>query len=233
VSLEPFTSTAPPQAVRLAAPVQADAATPMPGAPSTDTESTAPSTNDNPFAFSAMDIVAPAATVSQNRGSTSSADRIRTTANSSGGRWIYALGAFLVLAITLTIAIILGRSLTGSKAPAKKTPVAADASVQVMPPLPLLFELGGTKTIVVKIQRQGFSGPVRIELHDLPEYISAKAITISEGQSQGEMKLTVSYPPRSIKAELRLVAVAENLRDECFMSVEVKGPDQAKKKGKS
>ncbi len=58
---------------------------------------------------------------------------------------------------------------------------------------PLALRAGGTMALeVVAVRRDGFDGPIQLEMHNLPDGVSAAGLTIPAGQSRGMMLLTAA-----------------------------------------
>jgi serine/threonine protein kinase len=174
-----------------------------------------PETQADPLAFDLDDGSAPATTTRRSA---------RKTAGAPLGWILGGAAAVLVLAV-------LGWALSGlfTAAPVKKSGYPDTASVQIEKAYlstdkPL--NPGDRKRILVEISRTGFEGPVKIQVDktSLPDGVQTGSGTIAEKRTKGELSLTVSFGTDPLEADLKVVAVADNLRGEKTLPVKVVQP---------
>jgi protein kinase-like protein len=122
------------------------------------------------------------------------------------------------LVIVLLALLLPGR---GTPPPVKAGYFNPGAALTIMPLDPITFKEGDSKFLIVQVIRKEFSGPVKVHFDNLPEGVSAGEIKIDAKKDIAELRLTVSFGAGAMKRSLRLVAVAENLRDETTVPLTV------------
>ena len=73
---------------------------------------------------------------------------------------------------------------------------------------------GDRKRVLVYIDRAEFQGPVKVHVENLPDGVQTGTTVIPANAKSGDVSLTVSYGTDPVETEIKVVAVAENLRDE-------------------
>lgn len=118
--------------------------------------------------------------------------------------------AVAILAMVAVLAIVYSRgpgtSVSNTRA------YGAGAALAIMPMTPMTIKEGKKIPVIVQIQRKDFTGPVRVFFEQLPSGFRSEEVTFSPKQDMNQLYLMVSFGTGADKAELRLVAVAENLR---------------------
>ncbi len=132
--------------------------------------------------------------------------------------WVGGCGAALLLAV---IVLIFMRRGPETPPPAKTGYFNPGAALQIMPLEPITFKEGDSKILIVQVARKEFSGPVNVRFEDLPDGVRSSEIKIDAKKDVAEIRLTVSYGAGAMKRNVRLVAVAENLRDETIVPLTV------------
>ncbi|MFO0864033.1 MAG: protein kinase [Gemmataceae bacterium] len=106
--------------------------------------------------------------------------------------------------------------------PPKKGYFTPGAAVHLKPFDSRVYLDGGAKPLLVEIERDKFSGPVKVEFDPLPKGLSSEPAWIPSNKKQGELRLTVSYGTPPFAAKLRITATAENLTDEGYLDFTLK-----------
>src|SRR5262245_60065745 len=100
---------------------------------------------------------------------------------------------------------------------------AKGAAVQFkeVQPMPIMLYDGRKTPVIVTIQRKDSSGPVTVGFDKLPNGLQSEQITIKDSQDTDQLYLMASFNSGIRKVEIRLLAVAENLRDVIVVPVTV------------
>jgi hypothetical protein len=88
-------------------------------------------------------------------------------------------------------------------------------------PKPLEIKEGEWRIVIVKIERKGFKGPVKISVKNVPEGVHATSATIAEDRVRGEITITARYTSGARTATLTVVARAEELVAEAPLELTV------------
>lgn len=145
-----------------------------------------------------------------------------TTERASSASSTLLIGGAAGLVMALIGLVLLFRMVGCSGEPAKKGHFTPGAAVRLKQVESRIYTDGGPKPLLVEIEREKFSGPVKVEFDPLPQGLSSEPIWIPSNKKQGEMRLTVSYTTPPFAAKLRITATAENLTDETFLDFTLK-----------
>jgi serine/threonine protein kinase len=110
----------------------------------------------------------------------------------------------------------------------KKGYFTPGAAVHLKPLDTRVYLDGGAKPLLVEVEREKFSGPVKVEFDPLPQGLSSEPTWIPSNKKQGELRLTVSYGTPPFAAKLRVTATAENLTDEAYLDFTLKSSKTSK-----
>ncbi|MBX9678073.1 MAG: serine/threonine protein kinase [Gemmataceae bacterium] len=192
----------PSAAVLIAKPVMATAVTAVP-------PTSVPSSTDDSLGFGETSASPP----SRPRPTTEKAPAASST---------LLIGGAAGLVMALIGLVLMFRMVGCSGEPAKKGYLTPGAAVRLKQVESRIYTDGAAKPLLVEIEREKFSGPVKVEFDPLPQGLSSEAIWIPSNKKQGEMRLTVSYGTSPFAAKLRITATAENLTDETFLDFTLK-----------
>jgi tRNA A-37 threonylcarbamoyl transferase component Bud32 len=131
--------------------------------------------------------------------------------------WIIG-AATLVLGGILAAVLVKGLSGPGTT---KRGYHSSGAALKVLPLDAVEFKDGGRKSIIVRIERKEFRGPVKVRFESLPDGLSASEVTVADNKDIAEIPLTVSYGVGAMKRDLKLIATAENLRGQALLPLTV------------
>lgn len=145
-----------------------------------------------------------------------------TAENAKAASSTLLIGGAAGLVMALIGLVLLFRMVGCSGEPTKKGYLTPGAAVHLKQVESRLYTDGGAKPLLVEIEREKFTGPVKVEFDRLPQGLSSEPIWIPSGKKQGELRLTVSYTTPPFSAKLRITATAENLTDESFLDFTLK-----------
>ncbi|MCI0380469.1 MAG: serine/threonine protein kinase [Gemmataceae bacterium] len=130
-------------------------------------------------------------------------------------RRLFGITAAALLLLSLLLYLVFFRG-------AARPFVAPDAAIHLAAKTTeMTFKPGQNKPLVVRIERVKFNGPVSIHVEALPDGIQADSIVIPAKNSAGEIKIIVSYQTPNLRQDVRVVAVAGDLRSSLFVSLRV------------
>jgi serine/threonine protein kinase len=137
---------------------------------------------------------------------------------------VVAAGLIVVLAASLILIVTLrrGRDNTAARV------YGPGATLRLLPVEAMQIKEGRKTPVIVAIERKDFSGPVRVYFEKLPDGFQSQEITLTDKQDMSQLYLTVSFGMGAMKRDLRLVAVAENLRDATMLPVTVESSRKEK-----
>jgi predicted DNA-binding antitoxin AbrB/MazE fold protein len=84
-------------------------------------------------------------------------------------------------------------------------------SLRVMPLNPIQMKEGERKTVIVRVNRQGFQGPVKVEVKNPPDGVTVVPVTIPSDRDKGELYITASFTIGAMKVDLKVLARAQEL----------------------
>src|SRR5262245_16008733 len=128
--------------------------------------------------------------------------------------WLIVTGGVAAALLIILVVMILTRQNWGSPGRGQRG-YGPSAAVQfkAVEPMPITLQEGRKTPVIVTIQRKDFSGPVLIGFEKLPNGLQSADIMIKDTQDTDQLYLMASFNSGIRKTELRLVAVAENLRE--------------------
>jgi serine/threonine-protein kinase len=128
------------------------------------------------------------------------------------------VAAFLLVATVVIVAVQrYGPPGKGQRGHAK----GAAVQFKEVQPMPITLYEGRKTPVIVTIQRKDFSGPVTVGFDKLPNGLQSEEITIKDSQDTDQLYLMASFNSGIRKVEIRLLAVAENVRDVLVVPVTV------------
>ncbi|MCI0640260.1 MAG: serine/threonine protein kinase [Gemmataceae bacterium] len=130
-------------------------------------------------------------------------------------RRLFGICAAVLLLLSLLLYLLFVRG-------AARPLVAPDAAIHLAAKsTEMTFKPGQTKPLVVRIERVKFNGPVSVHIEALPDGVQAESIVIPAKSNTGEIKIIVSYQTPNLRQDVRVVAVAGELRSSLFVSLRV------------
>jgi serine/threonine protein kinase len=129
----------------------------------------------------------------------------------------WLVGALVPLAIFAVFYFWRGSGNSNSK----KLSAGSAGEVRILPLEDVVLQEGRNKFVIVRIERKGFRGPVKLRVEDLPESVFSPGATIPAGHDAAELKLTASFGAGDIQQRIRVLAIGENVRDEQSFQITV------------
>jgi len=140
---------------------------------------------------------------------------------------VLAAGLIALLAASIILIVTLRRGGRDNAATTARV-YGPGAALRLRPVEAMLIKEGKKTPVIVTIERKDFSGPVRVYFEKLPDGFQSQEITLTDKQDMSQLYLTVSFGMGAMKRDLRLVAVAENLRDVTMLPVTVESSRKEK-----
>jgi serine/threonine protein kinase len=132
--------------------------------------------------------------------------------------WLLVGGGVLGLLVIVVLFLAIGSWLGGGSG---NQGAHGGGSLRLLPVSPIILKPGGHKFIIVRVERQGFEGPVKIQLQNLPEGVQAPTATVPAGKDRIDVRVGASFAIAEAKSEAQIVAVAGDLQAEQSFSVTV------------
>jgi Protein kinase domain len=146
--------------------------------------------------------------------------------DSKNRRLVVAIGLIVVLVASLILIITLRRGRDNTAAGTRV--YSPGAALRLLPVEAIQLKEGRKTPVIVTIERKDFIGPVRVYFEKLPDGFQSQEITLTDKQDMSQLYLTVSFGMGAMKRDLRLVAVADNLRDTTILPVTVESSRKEK-----
>ena len=135
--------------------------------------------------------------------------------------WLLWGGSAAAL-LTLAVVIIILMQRPAPPGPGRgRHGAGAALKFREVKPMPMTLREGRKVPVIVTIERRDFSGPVTVSFENLPAGLQSAEITIKDKQERDQLYLMASFNSGIHKVDLRLVAVADNLRDVIVLPVTV------------